>query len=106
MTALPHCHLKPIVFESYGFRGSRLGILAKNHEKGRIPLRYNEAQLLIGDGEVHGELPYAFFHDGHHEYDERYGKSNMIRRKLKESSKEWKPAAIFPVMKVAVAAAV
>jgi ammonia channel protein AmtB len=26
----------------------------------RIPLRYNEEQLLVGDGEVHGELPYAF----------------------------------------------
>ncbi|ETI25452.1 hypothetical protein G647_02225 [Cladophialophora carrionii CBS 160.54] len=26
----------------------------------RIPLRYNEDQLLIGDGEVHGELAYAF----------------------------------------------
>jgi hypothetical protein len=39
----------------------------------RIPLRYSEEQLLIGDGEVHGELPYAFFHDGRHEYDARYG---------------------------------
>ena len=43
----------------------------------RIPLRYNENQLLIGDGEVHGELPYAFFHDGRHEYDERYGKPTL-----------------------------
>lgn len=39
----------------------------------RIPLRYSEAQLLIGDAEVHGELPYAFFHDGRHEYDHKYG---------------------------------
>ena len=39
----------------------------------RVPLRYNEDQLLIGDAEVHGELPYAFFHDGRHDYDVRYG---------------------------------
>ena len=39
----------------------------------RIPLRYGENQLLIGDGEIHGELPYAFFHDGQHEYDAKYG---------------------------------
>ena len=39
----------------------------------RVPLRYNEDQLLIGDAEVHGELPYAFFHDGRHDYDAMYG---------------------------------
>ena len=39
----------------------------------RIPLRYSEDVLLIGDGEIHGELPYAFFHDGRHEYDAKYG---------------------------------
>ena len=44
----------------------------------RIPLRYNEQQLLIGDGEVHGELPYAFFHDGQHEYDAKYGQPEGV----------------------------
>ena len=44
----------------------------------RIPLRYNEEQLLIGDGEVHGELPYAFFHDGRHDYDEKYGRPDPV----------------------------
>jgi len=43
----------------------------------RIPLRYNEDQLLIGDGEVHGELPYAFFHDGQHDYNEHYGRPSI-----------------------------
>lgn len=38
----------------------------------RIPLRYSEQQLLIGDQEVHGELPYAFFHEGKHDFDAQY----------------------------------
>ena len=45
----------------------------------RIPLRYNEEQLLIGDGEVNGELPYAFFHDGRHDYDRNYGQAPSLR---------------------------
>lgn len=42
----------------------------------RIPLRYSEEQLIIGDGEVHGELPYAFFHEGARDYDPEYGRSH------------------------------
>ena len=42
----------------------------------RIPLRYSEDALLIGDQEVHGEMPYAFFHDGRYEYDSKYGQSS------------------------------
>lgn len=38
----------------------------------RIPLRYSDEQLLIGDQEVHGELPYAFFHEGKHDYDAQW----------------------------------
>lgn len=44
----------------------------------RIPLRYSDEQLLIGDGEVHGELPYAFFHEGKHDYDAEYGRSTGV----------------------------
>ena len=40
----------------------------------RIPLRYSDEQLMIGDAEVHGETPYAFFHDGKHDYDSRWGR--------------------------------
>lgn len=42
----------------------------------RIPLRYSDEQLMIGDAEVHGELPYAFFHDGKHDYDIKWGRSS------------------------------
>lgn len=42
----------------------------------RIPLRYNDEQLMIGDAEVHGELPYAFFHDGKHDYDAKWGRGS------------------------------
>jgi Amt family ammonium transporter len=42
----------------------------------RIPLRYSDEQLMIGDAEVHGELPYAFFHDGKHEYDAKWGRGS------------------------------
>lgn len=38
----------------------------------RVPLRYSEEQLLVGDQEVHGELPYAFFHEGKHDYDAQW----------------------------------
>lgn len=44
----------------------------------RIPLRYNEEQLLVGDAEVHGELPYAFFHEGKHDYDTKYGQAPPV----------------------------
>lgn len=46
----------------------------------RIPLRYSEEQLLIGDAEVHGEEPYAFFHDGKQEYDYDLFKSQSATR--------------------------
>ena len=39
----------------------------------RVPLRYNEEILLVGDEAIHGEIPYAFFHDGKHDYDAKYG---------------------------------
>jgi Amt family ammonium transporter len=42
----------------------------------RIPLRYTDEQLMIGDAEVHGELPYAFFHDGKHDYDAKWGRGS------------------------------
>jgi Amt family ammonium transporter len=42
----------------------------------RIPLRYSDEQLMIGDAEVHGELPYAFFHDGKHDYDAKWGRGS------------------------------
>lgn len=29
---------------------------------------------MIGDAEVHGEMPYAFFHEGKHDYDAHYGR--------------------------------
>ncbi|EXJ86786.1 amt family ammonium transporter [Capronia epimyces CBS 606.96] len=45
----------------------------------RIPLRYSEEQLLIGDAEVHGELPYAFFHDGLHDFNASYGQNVKAR---------------------------
>jgi ammonium transporter, Amt family len=42
----------------------------------RVPLRYDEDTLLIGDEAIHGEIPYAFFHDGKHDYDAKYGQPN------------------------------
>ena len=44
----------------------------------RIPLRYSDEVLLIGDEEVHGELPYAFFHDGRYDYDAKYGQEGVL----------------------------
>lgn len=44
----------------------------------RIPLRYSDEQLLIGDEEVHGELPYAFFHQGKHDYDAEFGRNTGV----------------------------
>jgi len=50
----------------------------------RIPLRYNDEQLMIGDAEVHGELPYAFFHDGKHDYDAKWGRSSKSEESIKD----------------------
>ncbi len=50
----------------------------------RIPLRYNDEQLMIGDAEVHGELPYAFFHDGKHDYDAKWGRGSKSAESINE----------------------
>ena len=43
----------------------------------RVPLRYSDEVLMIGDAEIHGELPYAFFHDGKHDYDAKWGRGSV-----------------------------
>lgn len=44
----------------------------------RIPLRYPDDILMVGDEAIHGELPYAFFHEGKHDYDYKFAQSSGV----------------------------